>query len=1054
MSLNLALVISGDATGAKRAAIETASAVQTLGRETRNTSSAQAAAANANRQAETAHKAATEAIRGEAAAQRDLTAAVMQFAGVRQPSSDSDLKARAADIEAYGAALDQIRAKHVPLFAVQRQYGAQLDEIAAAARVGAITEDERAAAALRAKAAYDLQIMSLTRGGGATKLAAHEIQNLSFQANDLAMMLMSGQSFGVAMAQQGSQIAQIFGRRGLGEIIPALGVGIASLVTPTTLALAGITALYYGASWAFSAIGDNVRSVDDVLSDHEAFIREVGEAWPDVEKRAEAYGRRSIDVLRAVGSARQEEARQALQREFRSFAGDYEVFLNPQLSEESMRLFDEYKPFAEVFRLIGDEAKKAVPDVDAVQKALAAIRNDPSSSPEIRKVADEMLAASEKASDLASKLPKGEDALKRIGGAAAWAAERFDQFVSSLRRLDEGNRNPLSAIEQAERDYATAIGSASSREERDDAYAAYQRRLQRIREAQEIAQLQATGGFPMERPNRESEPSTSADVLRGQEERLQFLQLEAQLIGASDEARARLIARLEAEQDLRRRGIDLQSQEAQAVLANAEAIAESEVRIDKAARAWERWRSAGENAIDGVVDRLLEGDLEGALEELGKDALKYTAEMLIKNPLKNAAYGSGLPTMEDAGGIMGLLAKMFGGADKTAQSALGSISGQTVGSMNVTAASVVISGAGIGSLLTGNPAANVTKLLSPANGNDPNVGSTIDFLRAGNGMSPGNSWIDLIGRAEGTARGRGYNETLGYGAFTGGPRNLTGMTLDEIDALQKQMLAHPANTFNSSAVGLGQITRRTMRGLRTEMGLDGSELFDKDMQDQMILRLAQRRGPDVAGLRNEWEGLRNVDPAEILKAYEGTSEAVKKLGTVALPATENLDLFGSGLGDIGKSLTDLPGGGGGILGWIMKLLGGIGGFEGGTEGAPPGWAWVGEKGPELRKLRQGDVIRSNSRSRQMVAESQAAPPAFGAAAAVVRQDLRPQFNFSQEIHNYADVEVTSRQRDDGAGGVREEIFIERKIAAAIGRPGSAANKELRAGGFRQRSPRR
>ena len=268
MSLNLALVIDGNATGAKRAATETATAVQSLGRDARTTTTALQAHANANNQAEAASRRAQDAIRGETAAQRDLTAAVLQCAGAKPQTSDSGLRARAADMEAYGAALDQIRAKHVPLFAVQRQYGAQLDEIAAAARVGAITEDERTAAALRAKAAYDLQIMSMTRGGGATKLAAHEVQNLSFQVNDIAMMLASGQSFGILMAQQGSQVAQILGKRGLGEIIPALGAGIASLVTPTTMALAAITALYYGASWAFSAISDNVRSVDDVLSDH------------------------------------------------------------------------------------------------------------------------------------------------------------------------------------------------------------------------------------------------------------------------------------------------------------------------------------------------------------------------------------------------------------------------------------------------------------------------------------------------------------------------------------------------------------------------------------------------------------------------------------------------------------------------------------------------------------------------------------------------------------------------------------------------------------------
>jgi hypothetical protein len=61
--------------------------------------------------------------------------------------------------------------------------------------------------------------------------------------------------------------------------------------------------------------------------------------------------------------------------------------------------------------------------------------------------------------------------------------------------------------------------------------------------------------------------------------------------------------------------------------------------------------------------------------------------------------------------------------------------------------------------------------------------------------------LDLIGFTEGTDKGRGYNETLAYGALTGGPVDLVGMTLDQVDALQTRMLAHPDNRWNSSAAG-------------------------------------------------------------------------------------------------------------------------------------------------------------------------------------------------------------------------------------------------------------
>ncbi|MER8959299.1 phage tail tip lysozyme [Mesorhizobium sp. M0701] len=63
------------------------------------------------------------------------------------------------------------------------------------------------------------------------------------------------------------------------------------------------------------------------------------------------------------------------------------------------------------------------------------------------------------------------------------------------------------------------------------------------------------------------------------------------------------------------------------------------------------------------------------------------------------------------------------------------------------------------------------------------------------------------------------------------------------------------------------------------------------------------------------------------------------------------------------------GGGGGFLSMLLGFLPGLFGFADGTENAPEGWAWVGERGPELRKLRGGDTIRSHGHSMDMAANS-------------------------------------------------------------------------------------
>lgn len=124
-----------------------------------------------------------------------------------------------------------------------------------------------------------------------------------------------------------------------------------------------------------------------------------------------------------------------------------------------------------------------------------------------------------------------------------------------------------------------------------------------------------------------------------------------------------------------------------------------------------------------------------------------------------------------------------------------------------------------------------------------------------------NRFLDLIGKAEGTDKGRGYNEALGYGAFSGGPKDLSNMTLDEIDKLQGAMLRHPGNKYNSSALGRYQIVRRTLRGVRGKVGLKGSDKFSPENQDKLALQILKEQGPGA------WEGLKQ-------KQYWGLAQSL------------------------------------------------------------------------------------------------------------------------------------------------------------------------------------
>ncbi len=160
-----------------------------------------------------------------------------------------------------------------------------------------------------------------------------------------------------------------------------------------------------------------------------------------------------------------------------------------------------------------------------------------------------------------------------------------------------------------------------------------------------------------------------------------------------------------------------------------------------------------------------------------------------------------------------------------------------------------------------------------------------------------------------------------------------------------------------------------------------------------------------------------------------TSQALDKLAASSASTAKDLT---DGLGKLGSSLTQasgLQGGssGGGLLSGLFDWVGSLFGFAEGTENAPPGWAWVGERGPELRKLRAGDVIRSNARSMQMAADNNngGGMPSF---APVFHIDARGSTMSRAEFEEIADrqaraalAEYQSGQVRGGLGGVQRQF---------------------------------
>lgn len=170
--------------------------------------------------------------------------------------------------------------------------------------------------------------------------------------------------------------------------------------------------------------------------------------------------------------------------------------------------------------------------------------------------------------------------------------------------------------------------------------------------------------------------------------------------------------------------------------------------------------------------------------------------------------------------------------------------------------------------------------------------------------------LKLIGRSEGTAKKGGYEETLGYGIMLDGKVShgegqeiiLTNKNLRQIDKIQTQMLKDPDNKkLNSSALGMYQIVRTTIREIKKDLDLDPMALFNADMQDRMACYLLGLRGIDkylggrlkedtlINNLAREWASLPQTNGKG---AYGGQNASVsvadvrKALAEVRKRATE------------------------------------------------------------------------------------------------------------------------------------------------------------------------
>lgn len=161
-----------------------------------------------------------------------------------------------------------------------------------------------------------------------------------------------------------------------------------------------------------------------------------------------------------------------------------------------------------------------------------------------------------------------------------------------------------------------------------------------------------------DRLNAEQARSAALDTIAGQKDELASLELQARLIGQTAQARAVSTAVLQAEQQARRAGTDLNTSEGQGILANAAKIAETTLLVERQQDAYDSLTRVGTSALDKLTDDIAQNKLSWtSLADVAtsaiQDIIKQLAQLGISNEISNALFGTNKATLSDVGGILG-----------------------------------------------------------------------------------------------------------------------------------------------------------------------------------------------------------------------------------------------------------------------------------------------------------------------------------------------------------------------------------------------------------------
>lgn len=927
----------------------------------------------------------------------EVNRSLMQQATAARATAEA---ARQTDLYAQKAMA--LRAVIDPIGTSQARLNAEIAEYTVLLNRAEITTMEFAAAQVMARQRHDELVASMNRTpaandnlgvGGDTREAQYRRQNLGMQLFDIGQTASLGMNPMLILAQQGPQIAQIYAMQGglnaaMRDFSVILGT-VARVAGPLIGILAGVYGAYkilesnsvaasLGVSDATRAMAEQAASVSTLRGQ----ISELTQMQAELNRTiAASAGISTVSIDTIVANTKREfEAKKALlelelvlqESKLRTMQADIAIVgqgmkerVAEQVATDPSRA--EREGFADPRINGGIPFVSLTDDISGLQKTMETLDADPAKN-QIAKLRAEMTVT-----ELA-----------------------YEKLLEVLKKPFRIGEEPSAGVPTASSVAALADASTA----RDNITALRQAAGSRSTIAEQIQARQ--------------------QLFQTQSDEMEKLKLEASLVGASARERATMTAALQAEQQLRQQGISLLSAEGQAYKANAVTMAQARLEIERSQAAYTSYQQAGSSAIDALTAST--GSLQDRLKGAADAMLSWVTQLALANPIKNATFGTSLPTLADLG--------------KPAIPA--GISPTSTASMMVTAGSVMINGGVMGGqfpsipgtslpgttttsgglldLIKGPAAANV-------NGVRPDLMSSglINSPVASQSVPTGN--IEAYIRQAAVTRGIDPNVAVRVAQSEGGLQSWNAQSQVFKNGMQEQSYG-PYQLYMGGGLG-NRFQQQT--GLDPRLANNGPQGVDFALDTASKEGWGAWYGARKAGV-SDWQGIGKnpgID-STTTNSITQSSSALKQFSTTTLSATKDVSGLGDSTTKLGTSLTDslgklstpaaipavaptatAPAGGNifsSLFGGIFKLFG----FADGTDFAPGGLAMVGERGRELVNLPRGSQVVPNHKL------------SAGSSAATGPRSVRHEYHIT--VGGNGDKELMARMRAAADETVRTGIL--------------------------------